>query len=45
MQEDGIGGLFKGVGPRVVKSAVACALMITFYEYGKELTMRTTKKE
>ncbi|KNB43510.1 solute carrier family [Blastocystis sp. subtype 4] len=44
-QEDGIGGLFKGVGPRVVKSAVACALMITFYEYGKELTMRTTKKE
>lgn len=36
-RQDGIGGWFKGVGPRVVKSACACAMMITFYEYGKDL--------
>ena len=37
-------GLFKGVGPRVVKSAVACALMITFYEYGKDIANKVSKQ-
>ncbi|CBK25163.2 uncharacterized protein [Blastocystis hominis] len=39
-REEGVSGLFKGVGPRMVKSAVACAMMITFYEYGKELATK-----
>lgn len=42
-KQDGIGGLFKGVGPRVVKSACACAMMITFYEYGKDLFSKVKK--
>ena len=37
-------GLFKGVGPRVVKSAVACAMMITFYEYGKDIASKVSKQ-
>lgn len=43
-KQDGIGGWFKGVGPRVVKSACACAMMITFYEYGKDLISKVKKQ-
>lgn len=37
VQEEGFGGLFKGIVPRTVKVAPACALMIASYEFFKQL--------
>ncbi|KAK9455660.1 mitochondrial carrier domain-containing protein [Dipodascopsis uninucleata] len=37
--EEGIQGLFRGLGPRVLKVSVSCAIMISFYEFGKKLWM------
>ncbi|KAK9468093.1 mitochondrial carrier domain-containing protein [Lipomyces arxii] len=39
VQEEGISGLFKGLGPRIMKVSVSCAIMISFYEIGKKLSM------
>ncbi|XP_026173505.1 mitochondrial glutathione transporter SLC25A40 [Mastacembelus armatus] len=33
--QDGIGGLFSGFLPRLIKVAPACAIMISTYEFGK----------
>lgn len=35
LQKDGTSGFFRGVVPRVVKVAPACAIMISSYEMGK----------
>jgi solute carrier family 25 protein 39/40 len=35
MLKDGTAGFFRGVTPRVVKVAPACAIMISSYEMGK----------
>lgn len=35
MVKDGAAGFFRGVTPRVVKVAPACAIMISSYEMGK----------
>lgn len=35
MAKDGAAGFFRGVVPRVVKVAPACAIMISSYEMGK----------
>lgn len=35
MAKDGSAGFFRGVVPRVVKVAPACAIMISSYEMGK----------
>jgi solute carrier family 25 protein 39/40 len=34
-RESGYRGLFSGIGPRVMKVAPACAIMISSYEFGK----------
>ena len=36
-RSEGLSGWFKGVGPRVVKVAPACAIMISTYEIGKSI--------
>eukprot|EP00946_MAST-07B_sp_MAST-7B-sp1_P004910 g4910.t1 len=36
-RSEGLSGWFKGVGPRVVKVAPACAIMISTYEIGKSV--------
>ena len=36
-RSEGVSGWFKGVGPRVVKVAPACAIMISTYEIGKSI--------
>lgn len=38
--ESGVKGLFRGVVPRVLKVAPACAVMISFFELGKKLAAR-----
>ncbi|XP_056142472.1 probable mitochondrial glutathione transporter SLC25A40 isoform X2 [Lampris incognitus] len=38
--ENGIGGLFAGFLPRVMKVAPACAIMISCYEFGKAFFQR-----
>ena len=35
----------RGVGPRITKSACACALMITFYDFGKDLLSKALRKK
>lgn len=37
---NGIGGLFTGLAPRLIKIAPACAIMISSFEYGKLFFMR-----
>ncbi|KAK9449005.1 mitochondrial carrier domain-containing protein [Limtongia smithiae] len=38
-KEEGVQGLFRGIVPRMMKVAVSCAVMISFYEVGKKLTL------
>ncbi|KAK9370394.1 mitochondrial carrier domain-containing protein [Lipomyces kononenkoae] len=42
--EEGISGLFRGLGPRMMKVSVSCAIMISFYEVGKRISMRSNEK-
>ncbi|KAK9479420.1 mitochondrial carrier domain-containing protein [Lipomyces japonicus] len=39
--DEGLPGLFRGLGPRVLKVSVSCAIMISFYEVGKRISTRT----
>ena len=39
-RREGVGALFAGVVPRVVKVAPACAIMISTYEFGKSFFRR-----
>ncbi|KAK7203578.1 mitochondrial carrier protein [Myxozyma melibiosi] len=41
-EEEGVAGLFKGLVPRVMKVSVSCAIMISFYEVGKRISMRSS---
>ncbi|KAK9381270.1 mitochondrial carrier domain-containing protein [Kockiozyma suomiensis] len=40
-EEEGIAGLFKGLVPRMMKVSVSCAIMISFYEAGKRMSVRS----
>ncbi|KAK9246542.1 mitochondrial carrier domain-containing protein [Lipomyces tetrasporus] len=42
-KEEGMSGLFKGLGPRMMKVSVSCAIMISFYEVGKRISMRSNE--
>ncbi|KAK9234539.1 mitochondrial carrier domain-containing protein [Lipomyces kononenkoae] len=42
--EEGVSGLFRGLGPRMMKVSVSCAIMISFYEVGKRISMRSNEK-
>lgn len=44
VKEEGIQGLWKGVTPRVLKVAPACAIMISSYEVGKKLALKVNNK-
>ncbi|KAK9490571.1 mitochondrial carrier domain-containing protein [Lipomyces doorenjongii] len=43
-KEEGVPGLFRGLGPRMMKVSVSCAIMISFYEVGKHMSMRSNEK-
>jgi len=40
VQEEGFKGLFKGIVPRTVKVAPACALMVASYEFFKQIFLQ-----
>jgi solute carrier family 25, member 39/40 len=42
LNEEGVRGLFTGLGPRLTKVGPACAIMISTYEIAKEV-FRTTQ--
>ena len=42
---EGIGALFTGLSPRIVKVAPSCALMIASYEFGKSFFARRRASE
>lgn len=44
-KEEGMAGLFKGWGPRCLKVAPACAIMISSYEMGKRMAVDMKKDE
>lgn len=37
-KNEGVGALYSGFGPRVMKIAPACAIMISSYEVGKNFS-------
>ncbi|XP_009673194.1 mitochondrial glutathione transporter SLC25A40 isoform X3 [Struthio camelus] len=42
---NGIAGLFAGIGPRLIKVAPACAIMISTYEHGKSFFRHLNEKK
>ncbi|XP_050311571.1 probable mitochondrial glutathione transporter SLC25A40 [Anthonomus grandis grandis] len=44
-RQQGIGGLYKGLAPRLIKVAPACAIMISSFEYGKVFFNRLAQQQ